>query len=423
MSEIIANKPHVCLITTGNIEYTLGGEENFTLSFSKWLHSNGFAVTVLYNRLFDIVGVARNLPDNTSKTVGGRIQIGAPYFLYQFYLFTFSFVCVLRILSINKQGRLSIIHAQDTRHSGLSAVIAGWITRIPVVVHSHGHAIESFDSLLMDYEGIKRFYMLFMRAMVVVTHNITVNRASALIAVSSSVKERLIDDESKAKTKTIVVPIGIKVADHENAMTGRASVRRKLQIDRDSLLIGFVGRLEYEKNVTALIKAFETLERKDSKAKLLIVGDGNLKNALKKLVDKLGLSSSVIFTGFRSDIPALLSAIDIFVLPSYVEGCPTALLEAMASGRTVVASSLPSVKEIIVDHENGLLFNPARTSQLEKILLLLDEDSKLREYLMSKAYLTSLQYDQETLYKRILNLYVTLSARALETKKCRQEFL
>lgn len=403
-------KIHICIITTGNIERTVGGEEKFAISISKWLHSRGFTVTILYNKLFDVVRIARNAVQvSSSKVTVGVTPIGAPLFLYHLYLFFFSFLSVLKILSIHKRQRVSIIHAQDTMHSGLAAVIAGNILKIPVIVHSHGHIVASFDSLLRGHKGLRRFYMLCLRTVVVITHRIVIYHASVLIAVSRALKTRLIIDGAKAD-KIFTIPIGVEVTRFRNAVANRSSVRRKLGFELDDLLISFVGRLSPGKNLVTLIKAFKSIERRDSKAKLLIVGEGITEKMLKNLVDEQDLSGSVIFTGFRTDIPDLLSAIDIFVLPSYVEGCPTAMLEAMASGKAIVASSISTVREIIIDHENGLLFDPSKTNELEEALLSLAKSSKLRKEMMNKGYLTSTQYSKEILYSKILNVYLDICA-------------
>lgn len=405
---------HVCLITTGNIEQTCGGEEKFTRSYSGWLRSNGFEVTVLHSKLFQVVGITNNSLDVTSRNEKNPASINAPILLYQLYLFLFSCLCILRILNIHKRQKVSIIHAQDTRHSGLSAIVAGRLIGVPVIIHSHGHAIESLNSVLRDFRGIRRYYMSWVRAILVIVHRTVVNHSSVIVAVSETVKNRLAQDSTK-NNKIFVIPVGIDIP-HFRAKTDRNLIRKELQIPPDSLVVSFIGRLSPEKNIITLIKAFGMFAHEHSEAKLLIIGDGNMRNELERFTYKSKLCDSVIFAGYRSNISDFLNSIDIFVLPSYVEGCPIALLEAMASEKAVVASSIPAIREIIANHENGLLFNPTEPNELKNALLLLSTNSRLKHNLMNKAYLTSLGYQREKLFGEILKLYFEISPDFRNTK-------
>lgn len=403
-------KAHICLITTGSIEQTFGGEEKFTLALSKWLLADGFLLTVLYKKSLGI-GVADDISDlrTPQKTQVRHSVIGAPLFLYQLHLYFFSFLCLLKMLQVNKRKQISVVHAQDTRQSGLSAVLFGKLMRVPVVIHSHGHAVESFDGQMRGKrdKGIRRLYMLCLRSTIIATHNFVIKRASEIIAVSENVKRRL-SNEIHGKTRILLAPIGINIEYFYKAVANRLSLRTLLSIETDDFVVGFVGRLSPEKNVLTLIRAFGMLLQKNKHAKMVIVGDGPIKGSLKALVQQLEISSSVIFTGFRNDVADILSAIDVFVLPSYVEGCPTALIEALACGRAIIASSISGVKQIIIDGVNGLLFNPLDQNELRDALLLLSENTELRENLMNLAQLTSWQFDEKTLYKKIELLYALL---------------
>lgn len=111
----------------------------------------------------------------------------------------------------------------------------------------------------------------------------------------------------------------------------RNEIRKELNIE-DNLVIGHVGRFHYQKNHLFLIDIFLEILKKESKAKLLLVGDGNDREKIEKKVETLGLSEYVCFLGVRKDIPDLLQAMDVFLFPSLFEGLSVATIEAQAAG-------------------------------------------------------------------------------------------
>lgn len=124
----------------------------------------------------------------------------------------------------------------------------------------------------------------------------------------------------------------------------RESIRRQFGVSDTELVIGHVGRFSEEKNHAFLISVFETLLEKHPDSKLVLVGDGPLKEQIENELGRSAISSKVILTGKRTDIPALLSAMDVFVLPSKYEGVPFAVVEAQASGLPCVISSTVTKK-------------------------------------------------------------------------------
>ena len=118
----------------------------------------------------------------------------------------------------------------------------------------------------------------------------------------------------------------------------RTSIRKELGINGNSLVVGHVGRFTAQKNHEFLLKVFAELLNQKSDARLVLVGMGELEHNIREKAKVLGVLSNIIFTGLRSDIPALLSAFDVFVLPSLYEGMPNVVIEAQASGLHCVVS-------------------------------------------------------------------------------------
>ena len=111
----------------------------------------------------------------------------------------------------------------------------------------------------------------------------------------------------------------------------RERMRKEMELE-DSFVIGHIGRFNYQKNHEFLIDIFNEISKKEPKARLLLVGDGNLRPEIESKITRFGISDKVIMTGVRSDVPDLLQAMDCFVFPSHYEGLPVTVVESQAAG-------------------------------------------------------------------------------------------
>lgn len=136
-----------------------------------------------------------------------------------------------------------------------------------------------------------------------------------------------------------------------------------------TVTLGTVGRLDPIKNHAVLLRAFAGLDPHGRDLRLVIVGDGPLRATLEALARSLEIHQRVTFTGNRDDIPDLLRAVDLFVLPSINEGISNTILEAMASGLPVVASNVGGNPELVVDGVTGRLYDPTNADALATALL------------------------------------------------------
>lgn len=143
-----------------------------------------------------------------------------------------------------------------------------------------------------------------------------------------------------AANKIHVVRNGIDLDRYKYDFTVRESIRRKLGLN-NQYVIGNVGRFSYEKNQEFLIDVVETVCRELRDVVLLLVGVGELEGNIRQKVKALGIENKVTFLGKRNDVPELLQAMDLFVLPSRFEGFPLSLLEAQASALPCIAGNVP----------------------------------------------------------------------------------
>ena len=112
----------------------------------------------------------------------------------------------------------------------------------------------------------------------------------------------------------------------------REEIRKEFSIAPQTKLIGHVGRFSEQKNHMFLLEIFQKIHMIDTSARFLLVGKGELEETIRKKAAALGISGSVIFAGLRSDVPAILCAMDAFVMPSFYEGMPNTVIEAQATG-------------------------------------------------------------------------------------------
>jgi glycosyltransferase involved in cell wall biosynthesis len=228
--------------------------------------------------------------------------------------------------------------------------------------------------------------------------------ADLVLAVSDEIKG-YISSLGVPSEQVIVCPVGIDVTSFEPKAKDRDELFREFGIPLNAFVIGYVGSLAKAKGVDVLIKAFSLLQnRADLNFHLLMVGDGELKKEIGDMVREMRLHS-VIVPGFRRDVAKVLAAIDVFVLASLSEGCPFSLLEAMAAGKAIIASNIPSIREIVEDEKDAILINPEDHNMLEKAILRLYYDPQLREELCKNAKKKACQYSMDGSFNRILELY------------------
>lgn len=143
-----------------------------------------------------------------------------------------------------------------------------------------------------------------------------------------------------------------------DASERRQEQRSQLGLSPRSQAIGLVGRLTHQKGQRLLLNAAPGILARHPEARFVLVGDGEDRELLTALAAHHGLADRVLFAGPRLDVPALMAALDVFVLPSYWEGMPISLLEAMAAGKPVIASRVNGSAEAIADGKTGLLVPP-----------------------------------------------------------------
>jgi len=198
--------------------------------------------------------------------------------------------------------------------------------------------------------------------------------------------------------------------DLEPFMVRSSGLREEMEWS-DRLVIGLIGRLSAEKGQKYFLQAAVAVLEDFPNALFLIVGDGPDRRSLEVEAKLLGIGESVRFLGVRNDIPDILSSLDVLVMPSLIEGMPMALLEAMASGRAVVASKVGSIPAVVQSRVNGILVPPADATTLACELRSLLTERGLRESLGRRAAETVANgFSSSSMASKYLRLYFNMMA-------------
>jgi len=238
-----------------------------------------------------------------------------------------------------------------------------------------------------------------------------VNRmADCVTAVAHGVADHVVRAERCPPGKIVVIPNGIDA--HEVAPAPVSGRGDRLGVGADDLIVGTIARLVWYKGHEELLDAIAQVNRQHPAARLCVVGDGPLREALRERAQRLGLNGAARFLGSIPQASKLLPHFDIFVLPSRWEGMSNGLLEAMAAGRPIVATTVGGNPELIVDGETGLLVPPENPDALAAAILKLIRDPALARRLGEAARRrVEREYTLEGMVHRLEELYDDLLVR------------
>jgi glycosyltransferase involved in cell wall biosynthesis len=225
-----------------------------------------------------------------------------------------------------------------------------------------------------------------------------------ILAVSEAVRNVLLmygyPDE-----KIAVAFHGVDVSRFSPSEANRSGWRRKHGVPGDAVLLISTARLAREKRLERLLNAFGTLSRKHGNLWLLFAGEGPIRKELERLADALDVRARVMFLGLAENVPELLQASDIFVLPSDREGLSVSLTEAMSTGLICIASNVSGSNEVIRDAENGFLVEPSDEGVLNGVEKAVNLDGPTRMRMARNARNTIMEkFEKRRSVKNILDL-------------------
>lgn len=316
-----------------------------------------------------------------------------------------------KIYNIIKTEQPDIIHTHTAKAGSLgrlAGVLYNFLNRqkgarIKLVHTFHGHIFEGYFSKCKT-----KLFILIERILAFFTCKI--------ISVSGSLEKELISLKISKENNIEVIHLGLELDDFLKIQPG----------DNDGLTIGIIGRLVPIKNHRLFLEAAASIlaDNQSMQLKFQIIGDGELKQELQEYARKLGIEKQVNFLGWQKDLASIYSSLDIVVLTSINEGTPVSLIEAMASGKPVVATEVGGVRDLLGEEinagtmtnaifkvlERGIIVPPQDSFSFAKALHLLLQNNALRKsmgvsarsFVAAKFRKERLIKDTEDLYNRII---------------------
>ena len=246
-----------------------------------------------------------------------------------------------------------IVHTHMAKAGVIGRSAALSVRERPRTVHTfHGHVLSGY------------FAPAISRAFVEIERRLA-RRTDALVAVSATLRDELLALGIGDASKFHVIPLGLDVERYARPQCTTMGLRAALGIAAGTPLVGYIGRLTPIKDHET---AFNAL-RRVPEAHMLLIGDGELRQDLRRLAASLEIAPRVHFLGWRSDIADLLAELDVVLLTSRSEGTPLALIEAAAAGRAIVATDVGGVRDIVQPGVSGVLCRPRAATEVGAALL------------------------------------------------------
>lgn len=260
-------------------------------------------------------------------------------------------IALWKLYRICRRERPDIVHTHMAK-AGTLGRIAALLARVPVRIHTfHGHVFHSYFSSWKT-----RAFLLIERLLAYGT--------TVFVAISDRQLTELVDIYRIApRCKFRMIPLGLDLGPFLK-MEGTADRPQAGHQQPSPTMIGLVGRLVPVKNPHMALQAIHRVlaNGNDEEVRLVVVGDGELRADLEGQANRLGLSGKVVFAGWRQDLPALYSRLDVVIVTSVNEGTPVVLLEAMASGLPFVATRVGGIPDLTVGSEQVMRGGDGRTS-------------------------------------------------------------
>lgn len=288
-----------------------------------------------------------------------------------------------------QEEQFDIVHAHGTR--AMSNVFwAANSLNIPLLYTVHGWSFHPDQSKII--QKVREL-----------SEKLLTSKADLNICVSRSNE---VDGQKRFRIKRSTVIYNAVDLKRFNYLKSGKDVRKELNISKDKVVIGFIVRITGQKDPMTMVRAMSYVVERNKNAVLLVVGEGDLEAVMQAEVKMLNLEDNVVFQPFRSDIPDVLNAIDIYCLPSLWEGFPIGILEAMAMKKAVVASPVDGNPEIVEHRKTGFLVENENPEKLAETLSLLVDNDKLRKEVSENGYdyLIS-NFGINRLIKEVQNVY------------------
>ena len=367
---------HTCL------SQSWGGMEMYSLLTANLLRNSGIGVEILClpnTRLYDEAAKQKF----RVHTINYRNQL--------------SVGSIFKFGSLVKKSNYDLIHAEASKDLWLITPALGLSgSKIPLLLSKH---VGSFI--------VKKDFL----------HKFIYKRVTLALAISQVIKKNLVDTTPLKAEQIRLLHNGIDAARFDPSKHDRLKVRREFGIGDNELLIGMTARFSPGKGHEEFLFAAKELLKKHNNLKFLIVGEPSkgedeYAEKIKALAASYKITDQTIFTGYRTDIPEILVALDIFGFPSHAEAFGLSLIEAMSMEKPTVCSNSDGVLDIAVDSVTSLMFEKQNAEDLTaKIELLINDPSKRKEFGTAARKRVLNNFDTTIFTGKLIDIYKEVTAR------------
>lgn len=307
--------------------------------------------------------------------------------LYKIWVFIKALKRLFQYLQ-KQEASVVHIHVSERGSAFRQAIttIISWLNHRPVILHAHGADFQIFYSHLPEVAKVGLSWAF--------------RKSTQFIVLSESWKKYYVDNLCLKSEQVIVLPNPVRIP-----------LQIPQRISSKKIRFLFLGRIGQRKGAFDLIASFHAIpvEQKQN-IELIMAGDGDVEKA-RNLVSTLNLTQYITIMDWINEQQRdeLLKKVDVFILPSYNEGLPMALLEAMSWGLPVITTPVGGIPDLIIPRQNGLLITPGNLLELTNAIKLLIEDESLRLSLGQKARETVIPFDVRNYCSQLADLYYSLS--------------
>lgn len=274
-----------------------------------------------------------------------------------------------------RKEKPDIIHS-ITPKAGLLSMIAGKMAGVPVRMHT-------FTGLIFPHKDG------YMKHTLILMDRLLCKAATHVYPEGKGVREDLLNHKITNKPLKVIANGNVNGVDveyfHPEAFSedAKEQLRASLEIKKEDFVFVYVGRLVIDKGLRELVEAFDTISKNHKNVKLILVGPKeNAQNPLKKnMFEIISNNENIISVGYQQDVRPYFSVSDVFVLPSYREGFPNAVLQAGAMGLPSIVTDICGCNEIISNNENGIVISKKNQKELEMAMAKFLQNNDLKDKL------------------------------------------
>ena len=365
-----------------------GGASIGTLHLAEKLDPKIFDCTIIHG--FQSENEGRLFHKNTRKTVK---YISLSEMVREINLIK-DFQTFLKLVRIIKKHRYDIVHTHGSK-AGVIGRIAAAVARVPAILYTvHGWGLKAGN--------------FFTRTIFRFIEKVVASFTTVLLFQTTSDMEEAGKYNIGTRNQYYLIGNGVYLTPFLFYNKQKSKKIRSALISPKKHVVGTIGRVSAQKNPRGFIEIVQKVLEKQSDILFLFVGGGELLREMQQTLNDLGLSSNIIFTGVRTDVPELLANFDVFILPSLWEGMPRSVIEAMAMAKPVIVYDIRGIDEIIVDGENGFIVSVNDTSAFaDRILYLLNNPVKTK-VMGYNGFLKAKEFDYENVIERVGQIYIDM---------------